>query len=274
MSQLYYSAKEAREILGMTHSALLNQVTAGNLQRIIPPGRRQGVYLKEEVDNLKKELDLFFKTRQATDFEIPQFVKATVDDMEEGVALADAVFGGLRTISVDTRIGWLKKNPDIDYFVKQEGRIVGYLSLVPLRPKTIDDLLMAKRFARELSPDDILPYIPGKTVDIYAMAIGVMPGVSFSQKRDWGAALIKGGIDVIVGLGKRGIVIKTIQAHSTTPDGIRLMRHFGFSETPAKIPNMRDFKINVAESGIPYIMEYKAELKKWKEAQVARVPSA
>ena len=46
MERIYYTAKEARDILGMTHSALLNQVAAGNLQRIIPPGRRQGVYLK------------------------------------------------------------------------------------------------------------------------------------------------------------------------------------------------------------------------------------
>ena len=263
MSQPYYSAKEAREILGMTHSALLNQVSAGNLQRIIPPGKRQGVYLREEVDRLRAEMDTFFLSRHALNVEPPIFAKATAEEMEEAVKLADTVFGGVNTISAETRTAWLKKNPDIDYLLKQEGEIVGYLSLVPMKPKTVEDLLLAKRYSKDLTPDDILTYEPGKPVDIYAMAIGVRPGVSQEQKREWGAALIKGGLDAIICLGKRGIIIRTIQAHSHTPDGIRLMRHVGFTETPAKIPGLRDFMIDVPKSGIPYIMRYKAALKEW-----------
>ena len=174
MSQQYYTAQEAREILGMTHSALSNQVAAGNLQRIIPPGKRQGVYLREEVDRLRAEMDSFFQHRNAFNVDPPIFVKATIEDMEEAVKLADAVFGGVNTIPAEKRIAWLMKNSDIDYLLKQEGETVGYLSLVPLKPKTIEDLLLAKRYAKDLAPDDILTYEPGKPVDIYAMAIGVL----------------------------------------------------------------------------------------------------
>ena len=43
-----------------------------------------------------------------------------------------------------------------------------------------------------------------------------------------------------------------IKAHSAKPDGIRLMRHIGFTEVVASIPGMHDFMIDVEESGIPF----------------------
>ncbi len=110
--------------------------------------------------------------------------------MPEAVALAGEVFGGLNTISVEKRVSWLEKNPDIDYLLVQEGILVGYLSLVPLRAETIEDLMTLRRYARELTADDILPYEPGVSIDIYGMAIGIKPGFSKSQKRVYGQRLI------------------------------------------------------------------------------------
>jgi hypothetical protein len=268
MEQKYYSAKEAREILGMTHSALLNQVTAGNLQRVIPPGRRQGVYLREEVDQLKREIDSWLISRRATKKAKTQFVKATPEDMPEAIGLADAVFGSFNTIPLETRVTWLRKNPDIDYLLKQEGLVVGYLSLVPLSPDSIEDLLTQRRFAKDLTPDDILPYEPGVPIDLYGMAIGVRPGVSLSQKHEWGMALILGARSVLLDLARRGIVIRSIRAHSSKPDGIRLMRHIGFTETVATVPGLHDFLVDVERSGIPFLVEYKEELERWQVASI------
>lgn len=143
--------------------------------------------------------------------------------------------------------------------------MVGYLSLVPLRAETIEDLMTLKRYARELTADDILPYEPGVPVDVYGMAIGVKPGFSKGQKRLYGERLILGTRSVILDLGKRGIPIRHIVAHSFTPEGIRLMRHVGFVETPPKAPGLRDFLIDVESSGVPFIMEYRRELAAWRE---------
>jgi hypothetical protein len=271
MDSTYYTAKEARELLGMTHSALLNQVVAGNLQRIIPPGRRQGVYLKEEVDQLKREMDSWLINRRATKKEPARFVKATIDDMPDAVALADAVFGSHLTIPLKKRIEWLKKNPDIDYLLKQEGQIVGYFSLAPLRSDTIEDLLNQRRYASDLTARDILPYEPGVPVELYGLAIGVRPGVSLSQKREWGMALILGARQVLLDLGKRGVVIARIWAHSSKPDGIRLMRHAGFTETVSTVPGMRDFLIEVEPSGLPFLLEYKEALTSYQEGAASTV---
>ncbi len=204
-------------------------------------------------------------TRQTTAMKHTRFIKATAEDMPAAVAFANAVFGGIRTIPVERRAEWLNKNPDIDYRLKHDERSGGYLSLVPLRPETIGDLLTERRFARDLTAEDILPYTPGVPVDIYGMAIGVLPGVSRAQKREWGARLVMGARSVLTSLGERCVTIRTLKAHSNTPDGIRLMRHLGFTETAPNIPGMRDFVIDVAHSGLPFLAEYKVALRRWQE---------
>lgn len=138
---------------------------------------------------------------------------------------------------------------------------MGYLTLVPLRPETIEDLLTLKRYAKDITTDDILTYEPEKPVDIYGMAIGVKPGVSLSQKHLYCERLILGAKSVLLDLAKRVIIIRRIIAHCFTLDGIRLMRHIGFTETPPKAPGLRDFMIDVESSGIPFLREYKEVLK-------------
>ena len=100
-----------------------------------------------------------------------KFVKTTVKNIADAVTLADEIFGGRNTIPAEKRIAWLRKNPDIDYLLKQGDQMVGYLSFVPLREETIEDLLTQKRFAKDLTADDILTYEPQKPVDIYGMAM-------------------------------------------------------------------------------------------------------
>lgn len=266
----YYSAQEAQAILNMTYSALRNQVIAGNIRKAVPPGKRQAVYLKEDVDALKHDMQIWRPGRQPVKSSPTKFVKATVEDMPEAVQLANEVFGGLNTIPVEKRIEWLRKNPDIDYFLKQEGKIVGYFSLVPLRPETIDDLLRLRCYAKDLTVDDILAYTPDVPVDLYGMAIGTKPGVSQSQKHEWGKLLMIGARGVILDLAKKGVVIRTINAHSFTPDGIKMMRHLGFTETIPKAPGLHDFIIEVERDGVPFsgvsfIIKYREMLKQWRE---------
>lgn len=265
-AERYYTPQQAIQKLDTTESGLRNLVRTGQLTKVVPPGKKHGLFVREEVDQLKREMDAWLLSRQATKTASAKFVKATPEDIPEAVALAEAVFGGHRTISVETRRAWLQKNPDIDYLLKQEGQIVGYFSIVPLAPETIEDLLQQRRFAKDLTADDILTYVPQVPVDLYGMAIGVRPGVSNSQKREWGRALIMGAMRVLVGLGGRGIIIRTIQAHSTKPDGIRLMRHMGFTETVPRVPGLHDFLIDVESSGLPFLVEYKNALQQWQEA--------
>ena len=266
----YYTAKEAQEILNMTYSALRNQVIAGHIRSEVPPGKRQAVYLAVDIDALKHDMEIWRAGKPRMKLPPTKFVKATIEDMPEAVELADEVFSGVNTIPVEKRITWLRKNPDIDYLLKQEGRIVGYFSLIPLRPETIEDLLTLNQFAKDLTAEDILPYTPNVPVDLYGMAIGTKPGVSHYQKHEWGKVLIVGARGVILDLAKRGMNIRSMHAHSNTPDGVKLMRHLGFTEIVPKapVPGLHDFIIEVERSGIPFIMRYKEEFKKWQEENI------
>lgn len=270
-----YTAQEAQEILNMTYSALRNQVIAGNIRKVMAPGRKQALYSREDVDALKNDMQIWRSGRQKTKLPPTKFVKATVEDIPTAVKMADEVFGGVNTIPVEKRIAWLRKNPDIDYLLKQEGRIVGYFSLVPLRPETIDELLTLRRFAKDLTADDILPYVPGVPVDLYGMAIGIMPGVSQNQKHEWGKLLMVGAREVFLSLARKGVIIRSVNAHSDTADGIKMMRHLGFTELVSKapIPGLHDFIIEVEKSGISFILRYKEELEKWREQAKSDIKS-
>src|SRR5579864_5222491 len=159
MDKEYYTPKEVRELLNMTYSGLQNQINTGNLHPVIPPGRKQKLYLKQEVDILKAEREAWERSHHVAQAAPPTtFVQASLSDLPQAIELADAVFGRGHPLSLQTRLECLQKNPAIDYILKQADQIVGFLSLVPLSPETIEDLFQGRRKTRDLRAEDILPY--------------------------------------------------------------------------------------------------------------------
>ena len=50
----YYTAAQVKERLGITQGTLYNYVRNGTLKPVVPPGKRQGVYPRKEVDQLAR----------------------------------------------------------------------------------------------------------------------------------------------------------------------------------------------------------------------------
>jgi len=260
-SDKYYTASEVKQKLGISDSTLYNYVYKGELQRIVPPHRKQGVYLRSEVDEIAREFDAFFASRHTIS---STFTKATKEDMPECVALSAAIFGGLNIIPLEKRIAWLEKNPDIDYVLRHDNQMMGYTTIVPLSKEKIEKILKEEEFSKDMTPDEIEKFKPGKPLHVYIMAIGVRPGVSKLEKRTYGARLVSGLTNTMIEFGKKGIAIETAVARSDTPDGINLLRRIGFTEIPSEIPGTRNFEINIERSGLPAIMEYKQALEEWR----------
>ena len=252
----YYTAKEAQEVLGMTYSALRNQVEAKTIRSFIPKGKRQAVYVKEDVDQLARELKIFTATKKRNP---TTFMKATTrEEVFETTKLSDAIFGG--HIDVDRQMRWLQKNPDLIYIAKNEGKVVGYAIILPLSHEKIEKLLREEELVVDAEPEEIGDFKKGEIVHLYMGAIGVIPGVTIAEKRAYGAKLVSGLIKAIIDLGRRGVIIKTITARSTKPDGIRLLRGLGFTEL-LSTTEKKNFMIDIEKSGIKEIMQYKQALR-------------
>jgi ribosomal protein S18 acetylase RimI-like enzyme len=264
VSNQYYTAAEVKEKLDITQGELYNYVRNGTLKPIVPPGKRQGVYLRSEVDELAREKFAFMAMQNKT---TSIFSKAKGEDMKSTVEITRVLFG-LRESSEATlarRLSWIEKNPDIFYVLKSEDQVIGYTAMLPLKPKKIINILDGIEFSQEINAEEIEEFKPGKPVHIYLLGIGVTPGASHFEKRSYGSRLVSGLMKTITNLGKRGIIIERLYARSDTPDGIRLMRKFGFTEIPSKT-HARNFTIEIASSGIPFIEEYKEALKEYQES--------
>jgi hypothetical protein len=254
----YYTAADVKRKLNITQGELLTFVRNGTLTPVTPPGKKQNVYKRAEVDELARERQVFMTMPRKTS---STFSRATKDDMKAMVEITRVLFGLRESpeVTVARRLTWLEKNPEIFYVLKSEEQVVGYTGILPLKLEKIEKFLSGEEYSQELNAEEIEDFMPGKTVHIYLLAAGIMPEVSHYEKRSYGARLISGMMNVIIDLGRRGIIIETLAARSDRPDGIRLLRQ-GFTEIPTQT-QARNFVIKVKESGIPFIQEYKQALR-------------
>lgn len=254
----YYTAKEVREKLGITQGELNTFIRNGTLKPETPPGKKQGVYKRADVDQLVRERQAFMAMPQKTS---STFSKATKEDIKATVEITRVLFGLRESpeITEAKRLSWLNKNPEIFYVLKSEEQVVGYVLILPLKSEKIEKILSGEEYSQETNVDEIEDFVPGKPLYIYLMGMGIIPGVSHYEKRSYGARLVAGLMNILIDFGKRGIIIDTLAARSDTPDGIRLLKH-GFTEIPTTT-YARNFIIKVKESGIPVIQEYKQALK-------------
>ncbi len=239
---------------------LYYHVRNNTLQPIKPPGRKQSVYLREEVDKLAKDMQVFFATRKV-EFE-SKFTRATKEDIPELVEISRSIFGGHNITPIERRVAWLEKNAEIFYVLrnKSDNYMLGYTCLIPLKPQKIEKILNEEEKA-DIYPDDIETYEVGRPLQIFVMAVGVRPAVSKLQKREYGFRLINGLVGRFVEMGKQGIVIERLVGRSNKPDGINLLQGMGFTEIEAPVPSTRAFILDVEESGAPIIRLYKRALR-------------
>ncbi len=255
-SKEYYTAAQTKKILGITDGMLYNYIDNGALERVIPPGRKQGVYRIEDVEKLARELQTFIIQRKQLHSKLEKV--QTEDDMNECQEISQALFGVGRG-TTEERMKIVRKNPETYFILRDEDNAIGYFSIMPLKDGKIENIL-GQTIPVRVETEDIEEFKKGSKVDIYLTAMGVHPKFGKLEKRMYGSRLVSGLIELIINLGKRGIIISSIAARSNMPDGIRLMKHMGFTEVKALTPERRTFVIDVDKSGIPFILQYKQAL--------------
>lgn len=147
-----------------------------------------------------------------------EFSAATVDDMEEVEALAKQLFPSSTTLGTDRR-PLVAKEPLGNYIVRDNGTVVAYLQLQPLRQDTLDKFMHGEIRGSQLSADDIESFVPGEPRHVLVKGMGAIGGerVPYYVRR-----LILGAVR---DLGKHGAVIGKLYATSDTPTGIGMSLH-------------------------------------------------
>jgi hypothetical protein len=248
----FYTASEVMKMLGIPSSTLYDLVKAGKIERVVEPPRKDGYYPKGPVDEMVRAKQLFL-IQYSTDTAV--FSKATGQDAQAIYDVGLSLWGTMGTPSVETRLRWYQTNPDIDYVVKQEGAVAGYISLMPLKHDTIEQLLSGEKRGWEVTPDELLPYAPGVPLECFVMALGVRAGLKKAEK--YGMRLLIGSIHALGELARAGVILERLYATSNSPDGIKACRDLGFKEMEAIPETTRlRFVLDVATSESILLQEY------------------
>jgi hypothetical protein len=261
-----YTAGEAREKLGgMSSSSFKRLVDSGKIRKVIPPGKTQGKYIREDVDKLAEAMEQFVEIYSASEpAEKLEFLQAKgKNDIQETVQIARQNLGD-NAYGLEKRMEWFKLAPRGDYILKHEGIAVGYFSMQAIKPESIDQVFNHKN-GRSIQLGDMLPIEPGHPLNIHISGIGIRKGISRQQTKYYGMVLLNKLFDTLIDLGEQGIDIRKIWAKSSTVAGIKLCRDLGFTELGYINDEQIGFVLDLEQSDLPATKQYRKILKEANE---------
>jgi hypothetical protein len=271
----YYTLKEAEGKLNISGSMIRKHVEKGKIHYLLPEGRKHGFYLKSDVDKLANELEISFDLEE--EVKTIKFTVATEADIPACIALNRELFTVSNSASdealTEKWTKWMQKNPEIVHVLKRGKEVVGITTVLPTKPgsKNFDEALMGDiSFLLgdvAVSTEDIEEYKAGNHIQLYVAEIGIKPSLARSLKSKYGARLISKFMEMIINLGKRGVILDNILAVGATRSGVKLLQYFGFSEVIFPRPDTRLFTINIKESGAPLIDAYREALAEYYKAR-------
>jgi hypothetical protein len=274
----YYTAKQVKEKLNINPNQLYAYVRNGTLQHVYPPGKKLGVYLRSEVDQLAEELQTFRVVGQETPTEKDidaVFYLAQPEDMEGIDDLAVRLFGK-RSIGASRRRSWLAKEPRGNYVMrrKSDGKVVAYFYVQALEHQILVDYLHQKIRGWQITEEHIMPFTPGEPRECFIGAIGTDPDAGDDLRSAYGALLLRGVKQDLVRLAGEGVIIGKLYAASSNFDGTYMCLHLGMElwEPPSR--RRLTFVLDVKKSKSFLFQPYKKALAEWRRHQESAVASS
>lgn len=258
----FYTAKEVMQKLGIGNSTLYSHIDAGRIKKVVPPNRKEGYYLKSEIDRMVRAKEAFM-LQYATDPSI--FEKASEEDIEGITDLCIELFGKSGTASYEARLAQYHKNRDIFYVLRQDELIVGYIGIVPLKDEAIKTIMlgMEEETFRTgiLNPENITQFKPGEAGNVF-IVLGVRQGLP--RSRHYGFRIISNFIEVLENFARKGVIIKKLYGTSRTRDGINLAKGMEFKEIkPAEEKDdLLRFELDLEITKNPLFKKYQQIVKR------------
>jgi len=243
-SDRYYTGREVQRKLGITEPALRNLVQQKRLRKVYPPGRKTGLYLKTDVDTFVEKWEAFLMSREPPRV---TFDLARLEDMEAENELDRRAVGGAG-MTAEVRQAWLAVNPECDYHVKYDNKLVAFLRLLPLKQKMLDAFINGEIRGREIPALEVETFEPGKPVDCLVIGVASEPDVNEISRTHYMLVLLRGTAKELRKLGQRHIIIRKIYATSESPTGIAMAMHVGMQELPPRLGKRLRFVLSVEQS--------------------------
>lgn len=263
----FYSGREAAERLNMPIASFYRQVRKGEITKYISPGATEGFFKKQMIDEMahKRALFMLVHSIEPITFDRVQ----SEEDIRGIVDLCIDIYGQGGTPSYDARMEIWQKNPEVYYIVRQEGIIAGYISLIWFDDEALAVLMgPTSRQARRSSaagtgvysvtgPEHIHKFVEGQPIDSLFISLGVRPGFSNTEQREYAFKLLRGTQDIIIDFAQRGMPIRKIYATSERGEGIRMARKLGMKEIKYPGDSLLRYELDLEASDHPLLQAYK-----------------
>jgi hypothetical protein len=261
-SETYYTAKQAREKLELTQPAFQGWVRDKKVVRRMLPGRKQGLYLKHEIDALVQRRDQAIRFDQAPSL---IFRRATIEDVPAEQHLAVLVFGqkANNPDNLAARKRFLEHNPDMTWQLYDDGNLVSSMNLVPIVPSAVPDFKDGKRgWLFDLS--EIEQFVPGKPLNCIIIDFMNTPEVGKDKQTYYAEMHMRGMARQLAAWGSQGIEIANIYACGGTSQGREILTNAKFTYLGEARPGRHMYALNVAESKLKVLAPYKRALTQFK----------
>jgi hypothetical protein len=265
LAMVYYTAAEAREVLGLDEEAFQYWGRTERIKRIKLPGRKQAVYSKKEVNSIASKMEAAMLAEKLTGLE---YRKATLNDLDHEVELAHLVFGARASNPemINLRRSFLEKNPDITYHLYDGDHLVAYINLIPLDQEAIARFKEGER-GWFLGTDHIEQFQPGKPLECIIIDMATTPTVPPARRGTYAQILLGGLTRNLAEWGQMGVEIAKVYAASNTASGIRILKHAGFQVIKDLGNGRYVFELDVNASEAKILLGYKEAIRQWKEQQ-------
>ncbi len=189
-----------------------------------------------------------------------KFMKATTEDILDEYNLATSMFGNA-VHDIPTRHAWLTKNPDTDFILRDQEKLVGFINILPVKHETIMRFMRGEIRGWEIPAEDVLPFTPGTEVECIMMGMATTPEAEAGKRAYYGRRLISGIVRFIQELAVKDVTITKFYATSVTPTGIAILRNAGFQEI-GQIGKRIAFELDTMNSNARLAKQYRELFQK------------
>jgi hypothetical protein len=261
VSDVYYTAAEARTALGLNEHTFQTWVKTGKIIRRRIPGMGHGMYLKRDIDRKAQLIAaaLFLDTTKDLDYKA-----ATVPEVDAEIHLAHLIYGKrvLLPKAQRARRQLVETNPESTWYLYDRELLAASINIVPVDHESIEKFKQGER-GWLFVPDHVRQFEPVEPLELIIIDFMTTPAVPPEKRNFYGQVLLRELANTSLRLwGARGIEISRLYACGSTDAGRHLLRNKWFRELGEPVPGRVIFELDdVLHSDLQLLQPYQEALR-------------